>query len=176
MLFRSTVEEVEDIEAGGLPLDPFVRRDSTAGKPTGEGQTLFERIHEKRKAEGLGEKPWAPFTGQEEWGLVRWLMGSGLSHKEIDKFLKLELVSTSVRVWSYKAHRRSDGRRHVNDRSSHSKTNKTSSRRSTLFPNPMPSGSASSSSRKATRLMRKATSASNISNYGGATPSPASKS
>ncbi|KAI0696250.1 hypothetical protein BC835DRAFT_1214307, partial [Cytidiella melzeri] len=37
--------------------------------------------------------PWAPFISGEEWGLAQWLMSSGLSQSEINKYLKLDMVS-----------------------------------------------------------------------------------
>lgn len=48
-----------------------------------------------RKAadEHKGCKPWAPFESLEEWGHARWMMKSGLSQKEMDEYLKLQIVS-----------------------------------------------------------------------------------
>ncbi|KAJ3557367.1 hypothetical protein NM688_g1510 [Phlebia brevispora] len=91
---RARVEEVEDeeLDAGGLPKNPFVRMHTDAGVPLGEGKTLFERVHEERVKEGLGDQPWAPFEDRQEWDLVRFLMASGLSQQDIDRFLKLEIT------------------------------------------------------------------------------------
>lgn len=94
---RARVEDVEDIEAGGLPSDPYIRLDIAAGKVKGKGQTSFEELKKKR-AEDAGQEmnPWAPFDSAEEWDLARWLIRSGLSQTEIDKFLKLDIVSSSM--------------------------------------------------------------------------------
>jgi hypothetical protein len=83
-------------DTGGLPLNPFVDETSSegAGIASGKGKTLFEEIHERQMREGANEgKPWAPFASAEEWGLAKWLMTSGLSQSEIDKYLKLSIVS-----------------------------------------------------------------------------------
>lgn len=93
---RARVEEVEDIEPGGLPKRPFRRFDTTAGQTYGEGRTLYERMQEEREREGLGENPWEPFENQQEWELARWLLSSGLSQSDIDKYLKLEIVRLFV--------------------------------------------------------------------------------
>lgn len=57
----------------------------------GAQETMFEEL--KRKLREAGQEMWSPFKDNEEWDVARWLMTSGLSQKEIEKFLKL----TSVR-------------------------------------------------------------------------------
>ncbi|KAI0683185.1 hypothetical protein BC835DRAFT_1296710 [Cytidiella melzeri] len=50
-----------------------------------------------QEEEGLNEnRLWAPFASEEEWGLAQWLMSSGLSQAEIDKYLKLGMVSSFI--------------------------------------------------------------------------------
>ncbi len=93
---RAHVEDVEDLEAGGLPKDPYVRYHTSAGKAKGKGESLFELLHQQRERDGLDGTPWAPFDSEEEWDLARWLIKSGLSHSEIDKYLRLNIVSTSL--------------------------------------------------------------------------------
>lgn len=96
---RARVEEVpdedDDIEAGGLPCDPYTRYSpgGLAGATYGDGATFFDDYHEARMEAGLQEHPWAPFESEEEWELARWLLRSGLSQAEIDRYLKLDIVS-----------------------------------------------------------------------------------
>ncbi|KAG2337593.1 hypothetical protein BDR05DRAFT_978456 [Suillus weaverae] len=47
---------------------------------------MFQDIQAQQEAQGLD--PWAPFTDEEEWGLVKWLV-SHVGHSVIDEFLKL---------------------------------------------------------------------------------------
>ncbi len=89
---QARVEEVADVEAGGLPKDPFVQY-SDAGETSERGKTLFEAIHEERVKAGVEENPWAPFKDKDEWSLALWLMRSGLSQANVDRYLKLEIVS-----------------------------------------------------------------------------------
>ncbi|PSR76367.1 hypothetical protein PHLCEN_2v8507 [Hermanssonia centrifuga] len=91
---RACVEVVEDeVEAGGLPSRPFVQYHASAGQKKQQGKTPFERIHEEREmAAGEETSAFAPFESQDEWELARWLMTSGLSQAEIDKYLKLEIT------------------------------------------------------------------------------------
>lgn len=93
---QARVEDVEDVEAGGLPKDPYVRYHTSAGKTKGRGDSVFELLHKQREKDGLDKTPWAPFENEEEWDLARWLIRSGLSHSEIDKYLKLNIVSTPL--------------------------------------------------------------------------------
>ncbi len=94
---RVTVEEVEDIEAGGLPKKPWVGEypDSVAAV-VGEGKTLFETLLETNRAAGVDN--FAPFADREEWDLASWLVSSGLSQEAIDEYLTLPIVRTSSHV------------------------------------------------------------------------------
>ena len=65
-----------------------------AGKPiTRPANTSndFERLRENQ--ESLGDQPWAPFSSIEDWDYARWIMNSGLSQRQIDAMLALDLVS-----------------------------------------------------------------------------------
>ncbi|KAI0701023.1 hypothetical protein BC835DRAFT_1442215 [Cytidiella melzeri] len=88
-------EVVEEVyEAGGIPVNPFIDNLDTrnAGAKLGQGDNLFAKINEEQMSEGSNENtPWAPFINGEEWGLAQWLMSSGLSQSEIDKYLKLDM-------------------------------------------------------------------------------------
>lgn len=57
-------------------------------------ETRFEKIW--RMQQNAGEPAWAPFSSLGDWELSRWLVQSGVSQREIDKFLKLESVRTSI--------------------------------------------------------------------------------
>ncbi len=91
---RVTVEEVEDIEAGGLPKQPWVGEYLVDGTPVAavlrNASTLFETLRDKRKAAGLSS--FAPFDDREEWELAKWLTTSGLSQEAIDEYLTLPIV------------------------------------------------------------------------------------
>ncbi|KAH9847794.1 hypothetical protein C2E23DRAFT_741139, partial [Lenzites betulinus] len=90
---RVEVEEVADEEEGGLPRRPWLEDfPGDAGKTFGRGETSFERI--RRRKEAAGEALWAPFECQEEWELAEWLVTSGLTQSNIDKFLKLKITQT----------------------------------------------------------------------------------
>lgn len=86
-------DDSEDI-AAGIPRDPYVQDHEHAGATYGTGTSSFDKLYESRTA----ELPWAPFGSQEEWELARWLLTSGLTQGEIDKFLKLDIVSVLV-LW-----------------------------------------------------------------------------
>ena len=53
-------------------------------------ETRFEKIqHAQQHA---GNAAWAPFNSLADWELSHWLVQSGVSQREIDKFLKLDAV------------------------------------------------------------------------------------
>lgn len=57
-------------------------------------ETRFEKI--QRVQQHAGDATWAPFSSLADWELSRWLVQSGVSQREIDKFLKLEAVRIST--------------------------------------------------------------------------------
>ena len=59
-------------------------------------ETWFEKIQHAQC--GVGKPAWAPFNSLADWELSRWLVQSGVSQREINKFLKLESVHTCVCV------------------------------------------------------------------------------
>ncbi|KAF8991342.1 hypothetical protein BDQ17DRAFT_1393008 [Cyathus striatus] len=61
-----------------------------AGVPTQQSPTKFEQLQDMKKAASNG--PWCPFTGEADWELGCWLMGSGVSQTKIEEFLKLEAI------------------------------------------------------------------------------------
>lgn len=57
-------------------------------------ETRFEKI--RRSQQRVDSPAWAPFSSLADWELSRWLIQSGVSQREIDKFLKLEAVRTDI--------------------------------------------------------------------------------
>ncbi|RDX46169.1 hypothetical protein OH76DRAFT_1356587 [Lentinus brumalis] len=97
--FRVTVEEVEDIEPGGLPRRPFLGEfpeEFCVGAVFGKAKTSFEELHHKRTEAGNGS--YAPFENREEWELAKWLMTSGLSQEAIDQYLTLPITRDRTQV------------------------------------------------------------------------------
>lgn len=94
---RTTMEEVEDEEAGGFRR--YVEdygEDGDAGKGFGEGQSQFAQWREAQTKAGL--EPWAPFENLEEWDLAQWLLLNA-GQNATDKFLKLPIVSKHHTVY-----------------------------------------------------------------------------
>ncbi|KAH9928242.1 hypothetical protein B0H21DRAFT_781211 [Amylocystis lapponica] len=88
---RTTVEDVEDKEASGLPRWPWTQEYLRATQSTlGHGVTSFEARHTEN--EKLGLSSWHPFDSQDEWELVRWLMTAGIRQMAIDEYLKLPIT------------------------------------------------------------------------------------
>lgn len=87
------MEEVPDVEHGGLPRKPWIEDyPGDAGRTEGAAETAFELHDKARKAAGAAL--WAPFEDEQEWQLAHWLVTSGLTQNNIEKFLKLDIVST----------------------------------------------------------------------------------
>jgi hypothetical protein len=61
------------------------------GRTYGRCTTKFEQYKAERREEN-GE-PWSPFADLDKWCLAEWMVKSGLSQTEINKFLKLNIVS-----------------------------------------------------------------------------------
>lgn len=57
-------------------------------------EARFDQIKQMQQA--AGQPLWAPFDSLADWELARWLVQSGVSQREIDKFLKLESVRTGA--------------------------------------------------------------------------------
>lgn len=93
-----TVEDVPDVEQGGLPQKAWIEDyPGNAGRTeAAAGETSFERHDKARKA--AGDSLWAPFEDEQEWQLAHWLVTSGLTQTDIETFLKLDIVSTGATV------------------------------------------------------------------------------
>ena len=92
---RARVEDDTDDDAGGgywvcdYP-DNHAGRILETSNLTGTG-SRFEKIRHRQQL--AGKAPWDPFVDKEEWELAQWLVESGVSQRNIDKFLKLEKVN-----------------------------------------------------------------------------------
>ncbi|KAG1720164.1 uncharacterized protein EDB91DRAFT_1240430 [Suillus paluster] len=54
-------------------------------------ETVFEEIRQAQVDIGLEENPWAPFDGEDEWGLGEWLL-KRVNKTATDEFLKLAIT------------------------------------------------------------------------------------
>jgi hypothetical protein len=54
-----------------------------------KSKTRFKKWLEIQQGEG--KKPWEPFSGEEEWALLRWLI-KNVGQKSTDEYLKLQIV------------------------------------------------------------------------------------
>lgn len=63
--------------------------------------TVFEEDFQSQRQQG--DPPWFPFADEEEWELADWLMTSEISHGDIDKHLKLKIVS-NLSSLSFRVH------------------------------------------------------------------------
>ncbi|KAF8874920.1 hypothetical protein BD779DRAFT_1678483 [Infundibulicybe gibba] len=99
------IEEIED-EAYHRNDEPSEGRRWVEDFPTPTGSivegiisealpTKFEEIRLRKNQSG--EAPWAPFSDQDEWELARWLMKSGISQTEREKFLGLKKVRDGIK-------------------------------------------------------------------------------
>ncbi|TFK91398.1 hypothetical protein K466DRAFT_541773 [Polyporus arcularius HHB13444] len=88
---RVTVEEVEDIEPGGLPRKPWPGEfPEPVANILRHAKTFFEEIRDQKKASG--QTNFAPFANREEWELARFLVRSGLSQESIEDYLTLPIT------------------------------------------------------------------------------------
>ena len=94
---RARVEEVVDDDAPtvGRYTEEYPGRVADA---LGKDKTKFEKIYDDQSMEGM--KPHAPFTEEEEWELVKWLM-KNVGQTKADDFLKLPIVSDSFLSCNY---------------------------------------------------------------------------
>jgi hypothetical protein len=98
---RARVNDDDDIENFRPTSTNFIidyPAEACAGAVLKDSQDALETRFEKleRAQQHAGEPAWAPFTSLADWELSRWLVRSGVSQREIDKFLKLESVRTSA--------------------------------------------------------------------------------
>lgn len=88
-----------------LPKEPIKEFHPTAADTYGVGKTVLDEIHESDQfAKQRGENVYFPFASKEDWEMGAWLIQSGLSMAEIDKFLKLSIVSLVREIWRCRTH------------------------------------------------------------------------
>lgn len=89
---RARVEDEEDFPIKMNPV--FSEFEPAAGAPQQQPpgtSNNFERLQASQQASG--REPWAPFSSIEDWDYARWIMNSGLSQRQIDAMLGLDMVS-----------------------------------------------------------------------------------
>ncbi|KAJ7073219.1 Zn-finger domain-containing protein [Mycena belliarum] len=84
---RTTVEEVPD-EGDPENFTRFVETFEGAGKPLRTGQTLFEQMRARQKADGVAK--FSPFQDGDEWDLARWL-SKHVSQTATEEYLELPI-------------------------------------------------------------------------------------
>ena len=94
---RARVEEVDDDDAPtvGRYTEEYPGQVADA---LGKDKTKFEKIHDDQSMEGM--KPHAPFTDEEEWELVKWLM-KNVGQTKVNDSMKLPIVSDSFLSCNY---------------------------------------------------------------------------
>ncbi|KAJ7769423.1 hypothetical protein B0H16DRAFT_1411344 [Mycena metata] len=66
--------------------------ESAAGIPIGQAETLFERLRQQQQKSG--DSKFAPFTGNDEWELARWL-SKNVSQTATEEYLQLPSTKKS---------------------------------------------------------------------------------
>ncbi|TFK59715.1 hypothetical protein BDN72DRAFT_873010 [Pluteus cervinus] len=99
---RTTIEEIDDEDSPGI-LPSYAKQDvyiqdfpkeKEAGKSSGSVKTSFEEYQDSQRSKGL--EPWAPFKSEEDWEHFRWMVESGVSWGNIDRYLRLKKVRDSL--------------------------------------------------------------------------------
>lgn len=81
-------------ESVDVPKGPIKDFHPTAADTYGRGKTILEEIHHSDQfAKQRNGNIYYPFVSKEDWEVAAWLIESGLSMAEIDKFLNLPFVS-----------------------------------------------------------------------------------
>jgi hypothetical protein len=83
---HAQVEEVEDEDDVGRYTEEYPGHIATT---LGMDKTKCEKIQDGQMMEGL--EPHAPFTDEDEWELVKWLM-KNVGQTKADDFLKMHIV------------------------------------------------------------------------------------
>ena len=97
---RTSLESVSSSSQSQAEADvptgsgPYVERHPSPGSTFGRGDTILDDIDKSDQfAKQRQENVYYPFLSKEDWEVAAWLIQSGLSMSEIDKFLKLVFVS-----------------------------------------------------------------------------------
>jgi hypothetical protein len=78
--------------ASVLIVSLFLDENIRYGQPRGRFKTRFQQICDEQAKKRL--TPFGVFKNSKDWGLAEFLVESGLSQADIQKYLKLEMVST----------------------------------------------------------------------------------
>lgn len=99
---RSSFDSADSITSStDPPIEPFVEFHPTAADTYGRGKTTLDDVCDSDQfAEQRKGNMFHPFVSEEDWGVAAWLIESGLSMGEIDKFLKLTFVSSILRCFA----------------------------------------------------------------------------
>jgi hypothetical protein len=79
-------------EANHTNPQPFRMEFPTAGRIYGQTKSFVDRFHDDKYTSYRVQNPYYPFADQEEWELGSFLLGSGMSMRKVDEFLRLKLV------------------------------------------------------------------------------------
>ncbi|KIJ50068.1 hypothetical protein M422DRAFT_777176 [Sphaerobolus stellatus SS14] len=92
------LSEVPQVEPMPIPEQPayYEHHPGGAGRTYGWRKTRWEWMREERLS-GAKDR-WGGFGCEEVWELGRWLMKSGLSQTEIDKYLKLKITKNRTKL------------------------------------------------------------------------------
>lgn len=89
---------VEDDEPEDSPFETGAYSEEfhpPAGQPCGSPISHpFDDLSASQKAEN--HQPWEPFSSADDWELARWIVTAGLSQKQTNDMLSLNLVSVSI--------------------------------------------------------------------------------
>ena len=91
---------VEDDEPEDSPFETATYVEEfypPAGLPCGShAQHHFENLRASQRA--AGHHPWEPFSSTDDWELARWIVTAGLSQRQTNDMLSLNLVSWFINV------------------------------------------------------------------------------
>ncbi|KAF7293104.1 hypothetical protein MIND_01209800 [Mycena indigotica] len=88
--------QVKDLDDPDNPDSPRWREDyPEAGKRGEKGKSRFEEFRAAQAA--LGLPPWSPFDSEADWALARWMVEVGLSKRQIEAFLKLDMIKNGAK-------------------------------------------------------------------------------
>jgi len=94
--FNSVTGSVHREESGSVHREEF----ANAAREWGAGETFMGNFDLDDFAEQRKKNPYYPFASKEDWEMAAFLLRSGMSMALIDDFLKLQLVSTSMSLFS----------------------------------------------------------------------------
>jgi hypothetical protein len=92
-LFSSASQNAEDKQ------NPFdIKKHPSSGSVYGRGETFMDQCNTDKFTEKRKRHLYYPFASRDEWELASFLLRSRLSMADVDRFLKLELVSYASKM------------------------------------------------------------------------------